>query len=367
MNQDTLIFIDSYLSNNERAETCKNLIFQIKEFFPEYKLALLNKYNDSWGLDSLVDYYLYHSESVMAGMPPQWIIDQELYERQYVYVSTGLGICENWMPLNGVTDHVSSIYDSFILSSQFAKSLGYKKIFKIEYDTVLDKEESKLIKEDINKFQDYLLYGKRQEGQWAKPHHYLADIHIIGYSINIFSDFDLVKSNDDFWKLCERIGYYGKWIEYIIPTIIELQRENKSLEGIIYETSVRKLYPNTQFDVLNSPSYWTKKWDNIPKICRVSYDKGKSEVSNELTVFFWNDKEGDLEINTIIRNFNKEIVYSKQITLKSRYWSIDKIPFNEELFVTNYNTLNGETEIYEFNIKPEELINLPTRFLYNES
>ena len=37
MNQDTLIFIDSYLSNNERAETCKNLILQIKELFPEYK------------------------------------------------------------------------------------------------------------------------------------------------------------------------------------------------------------------------------------------------------------------------------------------------------------------------------------------
>jgi hypothetical protein len=364
MNQDTLIFIDSYLSNSERANVCKNLIFQLREYFPEYKLALLNKYDNSWGLDSLVDYYLYHSESVMAGLPPQWVLDQELYEKQYVYVTTGLGICENWMPITGVTDHVSSIYDSFILSSQFAKSLGYKKIFKIEYDTVLDKEESKLIKEDINNFQDYLLYGKRQEGQWAKPHHYLIDIHLIGYSVDIFSGFDLVKSNDDFWKLCERIGYYGKWIEYVIPNIIEYQRKNTYLEGIVYETPIRELYSKTQFDVLNSPSYWTKKWDNIPKICRVSYDQGKSEVLNEITIFFWNDKEEDLEINTIIRNSYKEIVYSKQITLKSRYWSIDKIPFSEELFVTNYNTRNGETEIYEFNIKPEELINLPTRFLY---
>jgi hypothetical protein len=364
MNQDTLIFIDSYLSNSERAETCKNLISQLREYFPEYKLALLNKFDNSWKLDSLVDYYVYHSESVMVGMPPQWILDQELYERQYVYVGTEIGTCENWMPLIGVTDHVSSIYDSFILSSRFAKSLGYKKVFKIEYDTILDKEEAKLIKKDINQFQDYLLYGKRQEGQWAKPHHYLADIHIIGYSVNTFLGFDLIKSNDDFWKLCKHIGYYGKWIEYIIPTIIEYQRKNMSLEGIVYETSVRKLYPNTHFDVLNSPSYWTKKWDNIPKICRVSYNKGKSEVLNEVAIFFWNDKEEDLEVNTIIRNSNKEIVYSKQITLKPRYWSIDKILFEEELFVTNYNTRNGKTEMYDFSIKFEDRINLPTRFLY---
>jgi hypothetical protein len=364
MNQDTLIFIDAYLSTHERAETCKNLIFQIKEFFPEYKLALLNKYNNSWSLDSLVDYYLYHGESIMAGLPPQWVLDQELYEKQYVYVTTGLGVCENWMPLLGVTDHVSSIYDGYILTSQFAKSLGYKKVFKIEYDTILDKDETYNIKSDINQFKDYLLYGKRQEGQWAKPHQYLVDNHIIGYSSDLFLGFNLVKTNNDFWKLCERIGYYGKWIEYVIPSIIEYQRKTTQLDGIVYETPVRELYNKTQFDILNSPSYWTQKWDNIPKICKVSYDKGKTEVTNEIVIFFWNDKEEDLEINTIIRNSNKEIVYSKQITLKQRYWNLDKIPFTEELFITNYNTRKGETEIYDFSIKPKELKDLPTRFLY---
>ena len=364
MNQDTLIFIDAYLSTHERAETCKNLIFQIKEFFPEYKLALLNKYNNSWSLDSLVDYYLHHGESIMAGLPPQWVLDQELYEKQYVYVTTGLGVCENWMPLLGVTDHVSSIYDGYILTSQFAKSLDYKKVFKIEYDTILDKEEASIIKNDINQFKDYLLYGKRQEGQWAKPHQYLIDNHIIGYSSDLFSGFDLVKTNDDFWKLCKHIGYYGKWIEYVIPSIIEYQRKTTQLDGIVYETPVRKLYNKTQFDILNSPSYWTQKWDNIPKICKVSYDKGKTEVTNEIVIFFWNDKEEDLEINTIIRNSNKEIVYSKQINLKQRYWNLDKIPFTEELFITNYNTRKGETEIYDFSVKPEELKDLPTRFLY---
>jgi hypothetical protein len=280
----------------------------------------------------------------MVDLPPKCVLDQELYERPYVYVTTELGVCENWMPLTGVTDHVSSIYDSFILSSQFAKSLGYKKIFKIEYDAVLDKEESKLIKEDINKFQDYLLYGKRQEGQWAKPHQYLIDIHFIGYSVDIFSGFDLVKSNDDFWKLCERIGYYGKWIEYVIPNIIEYQRKNTYLEGIVYETPIRELYSKTQFDVLNSPSYWTKKWDNIPKICRVSYDQGKSEVLNEVTIFFWNDKEEDLEHNTKIAflptEYSVESVmyhFVNQLSDEDTFWN-EGLNLTKQMCFKDYET-----------------------------
>ena len=47
INQDTLIFIDSYLSDLERADACTNLIAQIRLACPEYKIALLNKYPDA--------------------------------------------------------------------------------------------------------------------------------------------------------------------------------------------------------------------------------------------------------------------------------------------------------------------------------
>ena len=59
MDKDTLIFIDAYLSSLERAALCSNLISQIREYFPEYKIAILNKYPKSYELDSLVDYYFY--------------------------------------------------------------------------------------------------------------------------------------------------------------------------------------------------------------------------------------------------------------------------------------------------------------------
>ena len=131
MNKDTLIFIDSYISNFDRVKVCADLIKQVREFYPEYKIALLNKYPDSWRLDSLVDYYFYYGDSIMVGAPPQELIDKELYELGYVYVNTPLGTCENWVPLTGVTDHVASIYNGFILSARIAKSLGFKKVFKI--------------------------------------------------------------------------------------------------------------------------------------------------------------------------------------------------------------------------------------------
>ena len=361
---DTLIFIDAYLSNIKRASVCEDLITQIRTSFPEYKLALINKYPNSYNLESKVDYYFYYGDGIMLGKPPQEILDNELYERGYVYVTTDAGICENWVPLVGVTDHAASNYDGYILSSRIAESLGYKKVFKIEYDTILDSNEAKNIKKDINNFEDYLLYGKRQEGQWAKPHHYLIDVHMIGYSTKIFKDIPLNTTDDIFWNLCKTIGYYGKWVEYLTSSTIEYKRQFEELKGIIYDTPIKTLYPSSQFDVLNSPSYWTQKWDNIPKVCRVSYDKGETEVDNEISLFFFNDKKSDLNVNCIITNKQGDIFYQNNLTLGHRHWSLSKLIIREELIVTNINTRNGITTKYESTISLDNVRDLPTRFLY---
>ena len=367
MNKDTLIFIDAYISDFDRVGACANLIKQIREYYPEYKLALLNKYPDSWKLDSLVDYYFYYGDSIMVGKPPQHLLDNKLYELGYVYVNTSLGTCENWVPLVGVTDHVASIYNGFIFSARIAKSLGFKKVFKIEYDSILDPEEAQFIKKDLPEFQDYLLYGKRQEGQWAKDYHYLVDIHAIGYSVDLFDGFDYTLTDEAWWDLCKRIKYYGKWIEYIIPAVIETQRKNKFLEGIVYEGKYFDIFPNTSWDIINSPSYWTEKWNNQPKICRLSYDSGKTESNNEAILFFWNEEEKDLEIECKIYNSKNEIVFSKDVVLKERCWVIDSIPLTEELRVVNKNTRLKTTKIYESFISPETIKDLPTRFLYEKS
>ncbi len=361
---DTLIFIDAYLSNLKRASICEDLINQIRTSFPEYKLALVNKYPNSYNLESKVDYYFYYGDGIMLNKPPQEILDNELYERGYVYVTTDAGVCENWVPLVGVTDHAASNYDGYILSSNIAELLGYKKVFKIEYDTILDSNEIEAIKKDIINFEDYLLYGKRQEGQWAKPHHYLIDVHMIGYSTKIFKDIPLNTTDDIFWNLCETIGYYGKWVEYLTTSTIEYKHQFEELKGIIYDTPIRSLYPNSQFDVLNSPSYWTQKWNNIPKVCRVSYDKGKTEVNNEVALFFYNDKESNLKTHCKIIDKEGNVIYENNLILGHRHWAIDKLTITEELTIVNVNIKNGITTQYTSVITPKTIKDLPTRFLY---
>jgi len=124
------------------------------------------------------------------------------------------------------------------------------------------------------------------------------------------------------------------------------------------------LYSSSQFDVLNSPSYWTQKWDNIPKVCRVSYDKGVSEIDNEISLFFFNDKESDLDVNCTITTKQGDIFYQNNLTLGHRHWSLSKLIIREELIVTNINTRNGITTEYKSVITPNTIKDLPTRFLY---
>jgi hypothetical protein len=359
MNSDLIIFVDGYLSTPERAKVCSELIDQIKSV-SSYKIALLNKYSFSWGLDSKVDYYFNHNEGFMVGFPPQEILDKELYERPYVYVDTSIGTFENWLPFTGVSDHVANMFNSFILTSEAAKILGYKRIFKIEADTKFDIDELKEILKDIALFKDYLLYGERQEGDWAKSHHRIMDMHMIGYSINVFNNFDLLKNDSDFWNLCKQINYYGKWIEYIIPTTIYWQKQKTLLEGINHPGSVRDRYPNTKFDLINNPGGWVDKWKNIPKVCKILKDN--KLLKNKFGLFYWNS-EDNLEIQCKIINLEGKEIYNKSILLNPFTWIYDELDLEGEYTIINTNIRNEIKEEFINQISPKTIPELNTRFI----
>lgn len=358
MNSDLVIFIDGYLSNKERAQICSELIDQLKSNL-NYKIALINKYPFSWGLDHKVDYYFHYGEGFMVGPPPKDILDKQLYERPYVYVDTSVGVLENWLPLTNISDHVANMYNSFILTAEVAKNLGFKRVFKVEADTKFNEADLLDINLDLEKFQDYLLYGERQEGDWAKPHHRIMDMHISGYSVNLFDGFDLVKNDIEFWELCKKINYYGKWIEYIIPTLIHYQKQHNTLEGINYPGRVRKKYPNTQFDLINSPGGWTEKWKNIPKICKINGD----DVTNKVGLFYWNDNDTPLEAKCIVKNLAEKVIYSQTKIIPPNCWNYDEIDLDGELVITNTNIQNQITETYTNIISPENIRDINTRFL----
>jgi len=358
MNSDLVIFIDGYLSSKERAQMCSELIDQLKTNL-NYKIALINKYPFSWGLDHKVDYYFHYGDGFMVGPPPKDILDKQLYERPYVYIDTSMGILENWLPLTNISDHVANMYNSFILTAEVAKNLGFKRVFKVEADTKFDEVDLLDINLDLEKFQDYLLYGERQEGDWAKPHHRIMDVHISGYSVDLFTGFDLVRNDTEFWELCKKINYYGKWIEYIIPTLIYYQNQHHTLKGINYPGRVREKYSNTQFDLINSPGGWTEKWKNIPKICKINEDGDTDKIG----LFYWNDNDTPLESSCTIKTLSGEIIYSQTRNTSPRCWGYDEVNLDSELTITNINTQDSITETYTTIVSPDNVLDLNTRLI----
>ena len=337
----TLLVIDSFISNKERADVCKNLINQIRDNFFESEILLINKSKKDYDLEGLVDYYFNYGKGFLVGYPPEDILNNNKYERPYVFFETSNFTFENWMPLVNVTDHVAGIYNTFIISARIAKMLGYEKIFKVEYDTKFDEDEIIKIKKDVDSFQDYLFYGVRKEGVWAKNYHYLIDVHICGYSTKIFESFQIVKNDDDFWDLCEKIGYYGKWIEYIIPAVTEYTRKDVELNGVQYEIELSKMYFKSKFDLLNSPGEWTEKWKDIPKVSRISNDNGISEVEGEVVFFYFNQDYGDIQVHVkIFEKDNK--VFDNIIDMKKNSWYYFNYKIESQIEVESTILENGK-------------------------
>jgi hypothetical protein len=364
--KNTLITIDSYLSAEDRADACRNLIKQIREVFGnEYEILLINKSNKDFGLQKEVDYYYNLSNSFMVGYPPEEILAIERYERPYVYVGTGVGTCENWLPLTGVTDHVAGIYNSFIISTKISEMMGYSHVFKVEYDTIFDMDELRDIKNDLEKGKDYIFYGVRKMGEYAKKHHYLIDVHIAAYSNKIFEGFDVVKNDDDFWKLNEKINYYGKWIEYVIPSVFEHQKLNNEYEGIEYEGFLRGKYPKSEFDIINGAGEWTEKWKNMPKVCFIKNDNDEDNFNFGL--FYWNEDHNEMKIETVVEDEEGNVVYNSNLNLKHKFFNFDKVTLNEHTFtIKKKNTINGITEEYTEILTKESVTNSNVHFKLNK-
>jgi len=358
----TLIVIDSYISDLNRQNICFNLIQKIRKVFPNYEILLVNKYGYDYDLQNEVDYYFNFNKGFKVGVPPNEFIDNKDYELPYVYVNFQLGTLENWMPLTGVTDHVAGIYNSFIISTQIAKLLGYKKIFKFEYDIDFNIDELKTIKSEIEHMKDYIIYGKRKEGKWAKEHQYLIDVQIIGYDIKVFNNFNIVKNDDEYWSLCKKINYFGKWIEYIIPSIIEYNRFENNLIGTDNEGYLSLLYPNTKFDTINGEGFWKNRWETIPLLCRLINDGGLTEKIDSIGIFYWNeDYEEGIDIECIITNEENKVIHRNTRKLNKKQWVFDEIQINEWIRVKTKKSVNSKMVEKDFILHKKDIKKLNCR------
>lgn len=343
----TLLVIDAYISNLERAFVCERLIDQIRKVNPQIPILLLNKSGESFGVEKRTDYYYNHGESFMVGLPPQELLDSKEYSKPYVYLDTPYCTLENWMPLVNVTDHVANIYNSFIICSNFCNFLKFDNFLRVEFDIDFDLDDLSEIIKKIQNVQDHLIFGLRKEGIWMGPNQYLMDVHVSGFSSKVFDGFDLVSNDEEFWDVCRRIGYYGKWIEYIIPAIYRKNNVNNELFGEILETPIRQFYPQTKFDVVSSPGEWRNKWYEIPKLSSVVSESTNTQQKDKLGVFFYNADFDKINIKTKLYNKNNEIVFDRSLELNKNVWNFDVINFDGYIRMESiYTDSNGKEHVY---------------------
>ena len=354
-----LYVIDGYLSSKDKSEVTLDLINQLKKIDSSRKIMLINKSNNSWGIEKEVDFYREYLDGFMVGIPPKEIIDSNRYSKPYVYFDIPAGTLENWMPFIGVSDHVANVYNGFIYSMQEAKKEGYSKVFRIEYDMLFDEGEFTEILNDINDFEneDYLIYGKRQEGKWAKETLSLIDVHFCGYSDQMLKGFSFARNDDEYWKLGEKIGYYGKWAEYVLSMVF-VYNMNENTKGKIYEGQMLDKFSKSQIDRISSSGEWSDKWKDIPKICKLDVNGGYELDSTKLVLFYLNKDYDSAEIDV-----SSNSGYHKNITLSRDCWEYQIIDRTEDMIFTSEVKHKDGTEVYLKKINEENFDLITDRFI----
>jgi hypothetical protein len=82
-------------------------------------------------------------------------------------------------------------------------------------------------------------------------------------------------------------------------------------------------------------------------------------------LFYWNDNENDLNIQTQIEDENGDVVYSSDLNLRNKFFNFDKVKLNDKTFtIKKKNTINGQTEEYTEIITKESVKKSNVHFLY---
>jgi len=228
----------------------------------------------------------------------------------------------------------------------------------VEFDTDFDHDDLKDIFTKMDKVQDYLIYGLRKEGIWMGPNAYLLDVHVVGLSSRMFENFGLVTNDQEYWKVCEKIGYYGKWIEYVIAAIYHKNKSQGNIQGELIDGHIRKFYSKTKFDVVNSPGEWKNKWYEIPKLSKIQNQSSDKLDENKLGVFFYNADFDTIDLDTKLYDKENKLFYSKTVKLNKGFWMYDIVDFSGYVRMkSSFVDQDGKTHCYEREVteKFEEL------------
>lgn len=351
-----LYTIDAFINSNEKYEVTIDLIRQIRRLDPSRKILLINKNNNSFGIEKYVDFYEEYLNGFLVSSPPQYIVDSNEYEQPYVFFGGEFGTLENWLPTEGLNDHVANIYNGFIFASKQSKLKGYDKVFRIEYDMLFDDDEFKTILNDINEFEneEYLFYGRREGsggGQWAKDYQTAIDLHFCGFSNELLKDFDFVKNESEYWELCRSIRYVGKWSEYVISMMFEAAGF-KNFKGKVYIGHSREKFNKSKFDRISSTSIFDNRWKDIPKISKLD------GYEDKIVIFYVNQNYESVEVETVS---NKD--YYKKIILPLNHWLFDIVDRHPNMVFMTKMTYDGVSKTDVTLVTEESYPKLPCRLI----
>lgn len=111
---------------------------------------------------------------------------------------------------------------------------------------------------------------------------------------------------------------------------------------------IRKEFPKTEFDVVNSPGEWKNKWYEIPKLSKIVIQETDKVVENQLGVFFYNSDFESIDVETKIFDRDNNLIFEKQVELKQHVWFYQTLDFDGYVRMeSKYVDDTGKEHFYE--------------------
>ena len=90
------------------------------------------------------------------------------------------------------------------------------------------------------------------------------------------------------------------------------------------------------------------------------------EENFNVGLFYWNEEEDDLKIETQIFDEDGNEVYNSNLNLKHKFFNFDKVKLNDKtLIIKKKNIINGHKEEYTEVLTKESVTNSNVHFKYN--
>jgi hypothetical protein len=245
-----LILITAYCPDQKRKDQLNNLVNSLQPFRKEYDICVSSHTHIPLEITEKVDYTIFDKENPILTdldyLSSSWYIPFDNYTIYSTFVGKGT--------------YILAIYRLIILGNMLAKTMGYKKVHKFEYDAIINDisclQDNSLLLED----HDYVYY----------THSGRPDDFLIGFSIS--------------YKTDNIISVHEIWDE---PYILNQLKQKMAPEIITRNLILKTKFKCKKLSELNSEpnQLGLSGLEYVSNWCVPYYDKD----TNELCFIAWNN------------------------------------------------------------------------------